>query len=38
MLALLTPDGTYSMELFADDIAAFMQAIGVERAHVAACR
>ena len=28
------PDGTYSMELFADDIAAFMQAIGVERAHV----
>ena len=28
------PDGVYSMELFADDIAAFMQAIGVERAHV----
>jgi pimeloyl-ACP methyl ester carboxylesterase len=28
------PDGKYSMELFADDIAAFMQAIGVERAHV----
>jgi 3-oxoadipate enol-lactonase len=28
------PDGTYSTELFADDIAAFMQAIGVERAHV----
>jgi pimeloyl-ACP methyl ester carboxylesterase len=28
------PDGTYSMELFADDIAAFMQAIGIERAHV----
>jgi pimeloyl-ACP methyl ester carboxylesterase len=28
------PAGTYSMELFADDIAAFMQAIGVERAHV----
>ena len=25
---------TYSMELFADDVAAFMQAIGVERAHV----
>jgi hypothetical protein len=23
------PDGTYSMELFADDVAAFMQAIGV---------
>jgi pimeloyl-ACP methyl ester carboxylesterase len=28
------PDGTYSMELFADDVAAFMHAIGVERAHV----
>ncbi len=28
------PDGTYSMELFADDIAAFMRAIGVESAHV----
>lgn len=28
------PTGTYSMELFADDIASFMQAIGVERAHV----
>jgi pimeloyl-ACP methyl ester carboxylesterase len=28
------PAGDYSMELFADDIAAFMQAIGVERAHV----
>ena len=28
------PDGVYSMELFADDVAAFMQAIGVERAHV----
>jgi pimeloyl-ACP methyl ester carboxylesterase len=28
------PPGTYSMELFADDLAAFMQAIGVERAHV----
>ena len=28
------PDGTYSTELFADDVAAFMQAIGVERAHV----
>jgi pimeloyl-ACP methyl ester carboxylesterase len=28
------PEGTYSTELFADDIAAFMQAIGVERAHV----
>jgi pimeloyl-ACP methyl ester carboxylesterase len=28
------PDGTYSTELFADDVAAFMTAIGVERAHV----
>jgi pimeloyl-ACP methyl ester carboxylesterase len=28
------PAGPYSMQLFADDIAAFMQAIGVERAHV----
>jgi len=28
------PAGPYSMESFADDIAAFMQAIGVERAHV----
>ena len=28
------PVGTYSMELFADDVAAFMQAIDVERAHV----
>jgi pimeloyl-ACP methyl ester carboxylesterase len=28
------PDGTYSTELFADDVAAFMKAIGVERAHV----
>jgi pimeloyl-ACP methyl ester carboxylesterase len=28
------PPGTYSMELFADDVAAFMHAIGVERAHV----
>jgi 3-oxoadipate enol-lactonase len=28
------PAGTYSMELFADDVAAFMQAIGVQRAHV----
>ena len=28
------PPGTYSMELFADDVAALMQAIGVERAHV----
>jgi len=29
------PDGTYTTELFADDIAAFMQAANVERAHVA---
>ncbi len=28
------PDGTYSMELFADDVAALMAAIGLERAHV----
>jgi len=28
------PAGTWSTELFADDVAAFMQAIGVERAHV----
>ncbi|HKW59864.1 MAG TPA: alpha/beta hydrolase [Candidatus Dormibacteraeota bacterium] len=28
------PDSPYSTELFADDIAAFMQAIGVESAHV----
>src|SRR5580658_10355433 len=28
------PAGNYSTELFADDVAAFMQAIGVERAHV----
>jgi len=28
------PAGTYTTELFADDVAAFMQAIGVERAHV----
>jgi 3-oxoadipate enol-lactonase len=28
------PDGVYSTELFADDVAAFMQAIGIERAHV----
>ena len=29
------PDGTYTTELFADDVAAFMQAAGVERAHIA---
>jgi 3-oxoadipate enol-lactonase len=28
------PDGTYTTELFADDIAAFMQAAGISRAHV----
>jgi pimeloyl-ACP methyl ester carboxylesterase len=28
------PEGTYSTELFADDVAAFMHAIGVEKAHV----
>jgi pimeloyl-ACP methyl ester carboxylesterase len=29
------PEGAYTTELFADDVAAFMQAIGVERAHIA---
>ena len=29
------PDGTYTSELLADDIAAFMQAAGVGKAHVA---
>ncbi|MGH3276182.1 MAG: alpha/beta fold hydrolase [Streptosporangiaceae bacterium] len=28
------PEGTYTTELLADDVAAFMQAAGVERAHV----
>ena len=28
------PDGTYSTELFADDIAAFMQAQGIGQAHI----
>jgi pimeloyl-ACP methyl ester carboxylesterase len=28
------PAGTYSTELFADDVAHFMKAIGVEKAHV----
>jgi 3-oxoadipate enol-lactonase len=32
------PAGSYSTELFADDVAAFLQATGVERAHVVACR
>src|SRR5215467_15574233 len=29
------PDGTYTTELLADDVAAFMQAVGLDRAHVA---
>jgi len=29
------PEGTYSIELFADDVAAFMQALGIQQAHVA---
>lgn len=29
------PEGTYSTELFANDIAAFMQALGIPQAHVA---
>ena len=28
------PTGNYSTELFADDVSAFMQALGVERAHI----
>jgi pimeloyl-ACP methyl ester carboxylesterase len=28
------PDGSYTTELFADDVAAFMAAAGVDRAHV----
>jgi pimeloyl-ACP methyl ester carboxylesterase len=28
------PDGVYTTELFADDVAAFMLAAGIERAHV----
>ena len=28
------PAGVYSTEMFADDVSAFMQAIGVEKAHV----
>ncbi|HJS23768.1 MAG TPA: alpha/beta hydrolase [Pyrinomonadaceae bacterium] len=28
------PEGTYSTELFAEDVSAFMQALGVERAHI----
>src|SRR5919107_5578534 len=29
------PEGVYTTELLADDVAAFMQAMGIERAHVA---
>ena len=29
------PEGTYSTELFADDVAGLMQALGIEKAHVA---
>jgi pimeloyl-ACP methyl ester carboxylesterase len=28
------PEGLYSTELFADDVAAFMQAVGIEKAHI----
>src|SRR5690349_9777964 len=28
------PTGTYSTELFADDVAAFMQVIGIDQGHV----
>jgi pimeloyl-ACP methyl ester carboxylesterase len=28
------PEGTYTTELLADDVAAFMQAVGIESAHV----
>lgn len=29
------PEGAYSTQLFADDVAAFMQAVGIEKAHIA---
>ena len=29
-----SPSGTYSTELFADDVAAFMDALGIQQAHV----
>jgi pimeloyl-ACP methyl ester carboxylesterase len=29
------PEGVYSTELFADDVAAFMRAVGIEKAHIA---
>ncbi len=28
------PEGTYTTELFADDVAAFMQALGIKQAHI----
>lgn len=28
------PEGVYSTELFADDVAAFMQALGIDKAHI----
>src|SRR3712207_1206874 len=28
------PEGSYSTELFADDVAALMQALGMQKAHV----
>src|SRR5499425_3791660 len=28
------PEGAYTTELLADDVAAFMQAVGIDRAHV----
>ena len=28
------PEGTYTTELFAEDVSAFMQALGIDRAHV----
>jgi pimeloyl-ACP methyl ester carboxylesterase len=28
------PEGVYSTELFADDVAGFMQALGIEKAHI----
>lgn len=28
------PEGTYSTELFADDVAAFMHALGIQQAHI----
>src|SRR5690242_15595131 len=28
------PEGSYSTELFADDVAAFMQALGISQAHI----